>query len=165
MTADSVLKPYYLAHAERYNWPRRVDLSRIDVAGQKLADSVYTLLENGTNFDSLAAEFNSEKDLKEKAGEWGMYPDSSNALAAEAFGMKAGEFSKPERYNGTFSIIRVNKFVPPEPKTFEEARGEVSAQYQEYESNRLRTEWMERLRNEFGVKINQKTFDEVISKK
>ncbi len=164
-TTDSVLKPYYEAHADSYTWPKRVDLSRIQVADKKLADSVYTMLQNGANFDTLAARFNMVKALRDTAGEWGLFADSTNALALKAFGMQAGQYSEPVAYDGTFSIIKVNKFVPPERKTFEEARGEVSAQYQDYESHKLRTDWMERLKKEFGVTVNQKTFDELVSKK
>ncbi len=164
-TTDSVLKPYFQAHADRYTWPRRVDLSRIDVSNQKLADSLYTLLKGGADFDTLVARFDLGKNLREKAGHWGVFADSSNALVIEAFGMQPGQFSKPESFEGSFSIFRVNRFVPPGPKTFEAARGEVSADYQEYESNRLRKEWMDHLRKEFGAKINEKTFDELISAK
>lgn len=163
--SDSVLKPYFLAHASEYVWPRRVDLSMIAVRTQPLADSLQGLLKSGADFDTLAARFDANKELSEKAGHWGLFPDSSNALAIEAFRMKAGEFSAPKLYEGLWSIVKVNKFVPPEPKTFEEARGEVSADYQQYESNKLQTEWLHRLRQEFGVKVYQKTFDELVSKK
>lgn len=164
-TTDSVLKPYYLAHANRYMWPRRVDLSRMDFGTIGLADSVYGLLQKGENFDTLATKLSFSKDLREKHGHWGLFPDSSNVLAISGFKMKKGEFSKPEHYDGTFSIIKVNDFVPPEPKSFEAARGQVSADYQEYESNKLRTEWMDSLRKEFGVAIHEKTFDELLSRK
>ncbi len=163
--SDSVLKPYFHAHASKYVWPRRADLSKIAVKTRPLADSLHTLLQNGANFDTLAARFDVNKKLSADAGHWGLFPDSTNALAIDAFRMKAGEVSAPIFYDGEYSIIRVNKFVPPEPKTFEEARGEVSADYQQYESNRLQSEWLKNLRQEFGVKIHQKTFDELLSKK
>ena len=162
--SDSVLKPYFLAHASKYVWPRRADLSKIGVSTRPLADSLYGLLQKGANFDTLAARFDVNKELKKEAGHWGLFPDSTNALAIAAFRMKEGEFSAPIFYDGLYSIVKVNKFVPPEPKTFEEARGEVSADYQQYESNKLQTEWLDRLRQEFGVKIYEKTFDELVSK-
>lgn len=163
--SDSVLKPYYLAHAAEYVWPRRVDLSMIEVGTKTLADSLYGMLKKGASFDTLASKFNVNTDLKNKDGRWGLFPDSSNALAIRAFKMKTGEYSEPEPYKGRYSIVKVNKFVPPGPKTFEEARGEVSADYQQYESNRLRSEWLRHLRKEFGVKVYEKTFDELVAKK
>lgn len=163
-TSDSVLKPYYEAHAASYTWPRRVDLGRIVFPDKKIADSVYAMLQNGADFDTLAARFNSNKELKDKAGEWGLFADSASTIVTQAFGMKAGEYCKPELYEGAYTIIKVKRFVPAGPKTFEEARGEVSAEYQDYESHKLRTEWMKRLREEFGVKVNQKTFDELVAK-
>ncbi len=163
--SDSVLKPYYLAHAGEYRWPRRVDLSMINVGTKTLADSLYGALKKGADFDTLASKFALNMMLKKDGGHWGLFPDSSNALVIKAFKMKPGEISEPESYEGLYSIVKVNRYVPPGPKTFEEARGEVSADYQQYEADRLRSEWLRRLRKEFGVKIYEKTFDELVAKK
>ncbi len=163
-TSDSVLKPYFESHAGQYVWPRRADLSRIEVGTVALADSLHGLLERGTDFDTLASRFDTDINLKEKNGHWGLFADSSNALAIMAFGMKTGEFSDPVRFENGFSIIRVNDFVPPQPKTFEEARAEVSSNYQEYESKKLQDEWLRNLRDEFGVKIHEKTFHALLAR-
>ncbi len=164
VTSDSVLKPYFESHADKYVWPKRVDLSRIEVGTAAIADSVHKQLQSGANFDTLASKYNTAKELKDKDGHWGLFADSSNTLATVAFRMKEGDFSQPVNYEGSYSIVRVNAFVPPQPKTFEEARGEVSSDYQEYESKRLQSEWIQSLRSEFGVKIDEKTFHELLAK-
>ncbi len=164
VATDSVLKPYFQKDPAKFMWPRRVDLSMIKVGSMALADSLHGLLVRGADFDTLASRFCTGKDLREKAGHWGLFADSTNSLVIVAFGMKVGEFSGPVRFNGEFSIIKVNGFVPPQPKTFEEARAEVSSDYQEYESKKLQNEWLEGLRKEFGVKIDEKTFHELVAK-
>lgn len=79
--------------------------------------------------------------------------------------MKEGEISKPIKYENGYSIIRLNKFVPAAPKTFEEARAEVSSDYQEAESKTLQSEWLENLRKKFGVQIDDKMFRDLLAQK
>jgi len=165
VVTDSVLKPYYFEHIAAYQWPPRVDLSEIFVYSDSLAKSLYDSLLNGANFDSLAVHYTQRPGMKEKSGHYGLFADSSNILASEAFKMKEGEISKPIRFEGGYSILRVNRFVPAGPKTFEEARGEVASDYQDYQSKRLQAEWLQSLKKEFGVEVEQKTFDELIAQK
>ncbi len=164
-TSDSLLKPYYFAHINRYYWPRRVDLSEIHVATDSAAKAIYKMLKDGDNFDTLAARYNKSPRLVKDDGHAGLFPDSSNALAIKAFTMKDGEFSEPLLYDYGYSIIKVNRFVSSQPKTFEEARGEVSSDYQDIESRRVQKAWLERLRTEFGVKVYEKRFRELLAGK
>ncbi len=164
-TTDSVLKPYYFDHSDRYYWPKRVDLSEIHVLSDSLANYIYDSLKSGGEFDSLAAKYTRRPGLAEKGGHWGLFADSANALATTAMTMKVGEISKPTRFEDGYSIIKVNGFVPPEQKTFEEARGEVSSDYQEAESKEIQNEWLEKLKKEFGVTIDDKTFRELLAQK
>ena len=162
--SDSVLKPYYFDHVDKYYWPKRVDLSEIHVATDTLADSIYTALQGGADFDSLAAKYSKPSGSEAKDGHWGVFVDSTNALVIGAFSMKPGEIGRPTRYEDKYWVIKVNRFVDPEPKTFEEAKGEVSSDYQETESKKIQNDWMENLKKEFGVKIDEKVFRELAAR-
>jgi len=162
---DSALKPYYFDHIDKYYWPKRVDLSEIHVSSDSLATFLYDSLKNGGDFDSLAVKYTTRPDMAKQNGHWGLFADSANALATMAMTMKEGEVSKPTRFEGGYSIIKVDKFVPPQPKTFEEARGEVSSDFQEMESKKIQNEWLESLKKEFGVTIDDKTFHDLLAKK
>ena len=160
---DSLLKPYYFAHIDRYYWPERADISEIHVSSDSAASAIYKMLENGDSFDTLAARYNQSPALAHADGRLGLVVDSTSALAIQAFDMKEGDYSRPIPYAYGFSIIKVNKFVPSEPKTFDEARGEVSSDYQDVESKRIQSDWLETLRKEFGVKIYEKKFHELLA--
>lgn len=164
-STDSVLKPYYFDHINRYYWPRRVDLSEIQVLDDSLANFIYDSLNAGGNFDSLAAHYTKRVGMAAKDGQWDLLADSSNALSIAGLSMKEGEVSKPIKYENGYSIIRLNKFVPSAPKTFEEARAEVSSDYQETESKTIQSEWLDGLRKRFGVQIDDKTFRELLAQK
>ncbi|MGO9480282.1 MAG: peptidylprolyl isomerase [Candidatus Kryptoniota bacterium] len=161
---DSALKPYYIKNVDKYYWPKRVDLSEIQVGSDSLAEFIYDSLKNGGDFDSLATKYTMRPDMAKQDGHWGLFADSANALATMAMTMKEGEISKPAKFESGYSIIRVNKFVPQQPKTFEEARGEVSSDYQDSESKEIQSEWLEKLKEEFGVSIDDKTFHELLAK-
>ncbi len=163
--SDSVLKPYYFDHLAKYYWPKRVDLSEIQVFNDSLANAILNMLKNGADFDSLAAKYTKRPGYAAKDGRWGLLSDSANALSEAAFKMREGNFAGPIQFEGGLSIIKVNKFVPSQPKTFEEARGEVASDYQEAESKQIQNEWLEKLRKEFGVKIYEKTFQELTAQK
>ncbi|HUI28675.1 MAG TPA: peptidylprolyl isomerase [Candidatus Acidoferrales bacterium] len=164
-STDSVLKPYYFDHINKYYWPNRIDLSEIQVLTDSLANFIYDSLKAGGDFDSLAVKYTKRQGMVEKDGHWGLVADSTNALSMAAMKMKEGEFGKPINFENGYSIIRVNKFVPSGPKTFEEARPEVSADYQEAESKEVQKEWIESLRKRFGVQIDDKTFRELLAGK
>jgi peptidyl-prolyl cis-trans isomerase SurA len=165
VSSDSVLKPYYFDHINRYYWPNRVDLSEIQVPSDSLANFIFSSLNAGGNFDSLAVKYSQRVGTPAQDGHWGLFADSANALSVAALSMKEGEFSKPIKYENGYSIIRVNKFVPSAPKTFEEARAEVSSDYQEAESKAIQNQWLESLRKRFGVEVYDKTFQELIAQK
>ncbi|MBN1448193.1 MAG: hypothetical protein JXA28_09710, partial [Bacteroidetes bacterium] len=53
------------------------------------------------------------------------------------------------------SIIKVTDKDKAREKTFEEAQSEVSSRFQEYESKRLEREWIQGLKDKFGVEIDE----------
>jgi peptidyl-prolyl cis-trans isomerase SurA len=165
LSTDSVLKPYYFDHISKYYWPNRVDLSEIQVYSDSLAKFVYDSLKAGGNFDSLAAKYTRRAGMAAKDGQWGLFADSANALSIAALQLKEGEFTMPIKYENGYSIVRLNKLVPSAPKTFEEARADVSADYQEAQSKAVQNQWLDGLRKQFGVQIDEKTFRELLAEK
>ena len=73
---------------------------------------------------------------------------------------KAGNLSAIEINNkdGSSNFMKIEKVIPPTPKTLQEARGYVVADYQDH----LEREWVEELRKTYKVEINQKVFDSMI---
>jgi peptidyl-prolyl cis-trans isomerase SurA len=65
--------------------------------------------------------------------------------------LAVGSVSKPIPFRSTYSIVRLNKRESARQKTFEEAGSEVSSTFQEAESKRLETEWLQGLRQRYPV--------------
>lgn len=71
--------------------------------------------------------------------------------AKQADSLTVGSASNPFPYRSTYSIVRLNKREAARQKTFEEAGGELSSAFQEAESKRLESEWLQGLRQRYPV--------------
>jgi len=73
---------------------------------------------------------------------------------------KVGNVSPIEisKKDGSSNFMKIEKVIPPTPKTLQEARGYVVADYQDH----LEREWVEELRKTYKVEINQKVFDSMV---
>jgi len=56
------------------------------------------------------------------------------------------------------SVVFIKKIIPPGIMTFEQARGLVASDYQDY----LEKEWVQQLRKKYPVKVNEKVLNKLI---
>ena len=141
------LANYYQQTKDNYNWPDRVEYSEIFSRNDSLINKYYSMLQGGANFDSLAIKYTERPGFKEKAGHYDLEDVKHSELATEANMLqKAGDFSKPIKYSGGYSIVMLIKKDPSHLKTFEEAKPEVSGAFQEAESKRLENNYIESLK-------------------
>ena len=63
-------------------------------------------------------------------------------------------------HNNQVVFVDVHNVLPAGPKSLDEAKGLVTADYQ----SSLEKEWIEQLRSKYAVKINQDVVDSVANK-
>ena len=71
--------------------------------------------------------------------------------ARHADSLTVGGVSNPFATRGMYSVVRLDKREPARQKTFDEAGGELSSAFQEAESKRLESEWIQGLRQRYPV--------------
>jgi len=71
--------------------------------------------------------------------------------AKQADSLTVGDFSEPFHLKGNYVIVQLNGRDPARLKTFEEAGPEVSTAFQDYESKRIESLWLEELRQKYPV--------------
>ena len=131
---DSIqAKKYWNANKEKYRTKQKYAFSELFLNSAHLRDSVYAALKNGTPFDELLKKWGKQG----VNGSRSLSADESPLAAAAARIDKAGNYAEPLENNGGWSIIRLDANLPPRIKTFEEAKGEVSAAVQEIETGRI----------------------------
>jgi hypothetical protein len=75
----------------------------------------------------------------------------SDERATKSDSLKAGGVTPPFLMKGVFEVVRLNGREASRLKTFEEAQAEVSGQYQDSESERLKDAWLKGLRAKYPV--------------
>jgi peptidyl-prolyl cis-trans isomerase SurA len=62
--------------------------------------------------------------------------------------------------DGRFYSVTVEKSLPAGPKALSETRGQATSDYQSY----LEKEWLNQLRTQYPVKVNQAEVDKLVTK-
>jgi peptidyl-prolyl cis-trans isomerase SurA len=157
---------YYEKHKQEYTWPNRVDFSEIFSRSDSAINVYYTKLQNGANFDTLASQYTERAGFKKTAGDWGLQDvDSSDITKKANMLSRPGEYTKPFKTEGGYSIVKLNEKDPARLKTFSEAKAEVSGAYQEMESKKLENDYLQSLDKEFQPKIYYDKLEEAFKAK
>ena len=169
---DSAMRAYFEEHKDDFKFQRRVEISEIWVKSDSLSKEIHKMLTDTLDskkakgkkskkidkklqrptFEELAEKYTEREGYKEKKGLWKPLSEYDNVLATLAFELGVGGLSAPRPFEGGYSIIKVNRFIDPCNKTYEEALSELSSKFQEYETKRLEGLWLDSLKTIFPVK-------------
>ena len=155
------LSTFYQTVKGNYNWEKRAQVHQFTIRPQGL-DKVGQIIEFARTHtaEEVIAQFNSEDQELVIAKEQLLEPGRSTAL--DNMEWKAGAVSNVDvnRRDNSVSFFKIEAILPPSPKTLDEARGYVIADYQDY----LEKKWVDELRTRYSVKINKKEFDKLVKK-
>ncbi len=142
------LHQFYLGHQNQFMWGDRAGYDVYTVDNAKDAKAVMKMLKKGKNQDEIRGALNNgtalgvqiESSMKEKGDE---------PLLAKT-DWKTGIYG-PYENGGQYKVVNIKEIRPSEPKAFNEARGLITAAYQNY----LEKQWVDSLRNDHDVVINE----------
>lgn len=144
------LRAFYEKNKNNYLWDERAEVTLYKCANDKIAKEVRNMI--GKN--------KTEKEITEvinKTSQLNVIPESITYLKGENKNVdgnwKEGVAStdiKDEKDNKV-TVLVVNKIVPKSPKKLAEAKGLITADYQNY----LEKEWLAYLKNKYTVKVNE----------
>lgn len=152
-TDSTSIQNYYDAHQDKYLFPKRIDAIVASSVKQKTLKKVSKLLKKGLSLDEIKVEVNTNDDIQIIFTSDIM--DESHQALPEEFLFQKG-ISKIYNHNNGYVVVKVNDILPETKKTFEEAKGLVISDYQNYKEET----WLKGLSNKFKVVIN----DEVLNK-
>mgnify|MGYP001828633221 CR=1 FL=1 len=154
-SSDSTeVKNYFEAHKENYYTPRRIDAVVASAAKQKSIKKVAKLLEQGMDVDKIKKLVNSNDKIEVVFSSEIMNADHQ-ALPKD-YEFKTG-VSNVFKHNDAFVVIKGNEILPKALKTFEEAKGAVISDYQEYKE----ANWVKELSEKYKIVVNQAALDKV----
>ncbi len=152
---DSVgLKAFYETQKNKYQWKTRVNSEIYSSRDKETMNKVLAMLKKGKTPKDVKDKFNTEQVLNVMLYE-GTYEEGDSALPQGTkmeLGL-SGITNKGEYY----FITKVNKVLPAGPKSLEECKGKLVNDYQQY----LEQNWVDELKKEFTVKVNQDVFETI----
>ena len=150
------LREYYTKNKNNYLWDERADVTTYKCADEKIAKEVRSMLKKNK----------AEKDLVDavnKTSQLNVINESITYLKGEnkdvdanwKQGVVATDIKDPK--DNKITILVINKLMPKTPKTIAEAKGIITADYQNY----LEKEWLSYLKNKYTVKVNDDVLNTV----
>lgn len=152
---DSVgLKAFYETQKNKYQWKNRVTSEIYSSRDKETMNKVLAMLKKGKTPKDVKDKFNTEQVLNVMLYE-GTYEEGDSALP-QGTKMELGlsEITNKGEY---YFITKVNKVLPAGAKSLEECKGKLVNDYQQY----LEQNWVDELKKEFTVKVNQDVFETV----
>ncbi len=152
---------YWEKNKEDYKLPERVAFSEIFSTRDSLINKYYKLLQDGADFDSLAALYTERPGKKIAKGRYDLQDVEFSDFTRHANKIKnVGEYTEPVPFSGGYSIFKLNEREPARLKTFEEARAEVSSKFQEMQSKKLEEDYTSSLEKRYQPVIYYETLND-----
>ena len=142
------LKNYYDQHSSDFMWDTRLDASIYTFSDTSYVRLARTLASEGKSDDEVLTAINKDS-LNVLKIERKKFQSKDNSLIDSIKWKKGISENKIEKGKTVFVVVHDK--VEPEPKTFDEARGLITAGYQEY----LEKEWIKELKAKYPVVIHE----------
>ena len=141
------LEAFHAANRDRFMWETRYEADIYDCATPAVAKQVRGLLRKGTRGADLMKAVNksSALDLEIDAGIFTL--EQKPYLRS----LDKPGLSPDITFDGRVKIVDLKRIMPPAPKELDEARGAITAAYQD----ELEQNWVQELRNKFVVKVDR----------
>ncbi len=145
------LREFFENNIENYMWNDRFDVEIYTFNSEKAAKAgrkqIRRAQRRDISHDELMKTFNSSSQL-EVSSEKGLMETEQNPLLSETDTRRG--VSNVIKSGNNFAVVRVNEFLPSQPKKMNEVRGLVIADYQNY----LEKKWVKELRSKYEYIVN-----------
>ncbi len=159
------LKEFYEKTKNKYLWDNRVAATIFKTKDEKTAKKLQKIIETqqkkNLTDDEILDIINKKDSTAATIDVKGIFTKEENETLNNLD--KSYHLFSPDKNNTPLLIvkdnmvIKITKFLPPEPKDLKDVKGLVIADYQ----NTLENEWIEQLRKEYEVTINQPVLIEI----
>jgi peptidyl-prolyl cis-trans isomerase SurA len=141
-------KAFYEKNKMNYMWDERADASVYTCADDKIAKQVRTMMKKKKTEKEIVAEVNKNSQLNLQV-ESRIFNKGENEYVDKNWNPGVSADMK-DKDNKTVIVV-VNKLLKPEPKSYQDSKGMVTADYQSY----LEKEWLEALKKKYPVTIDK----------
>jgi peptidyl-prolyl cis-trans isomerase SurA len=140
------LKEFYEKNKNNYMYEQRSDASVFSAANAKIAEEARKMIEKGKTDKEILEKLNKESQLNLTIDSK-IFNKGENSQVDANWAPGLSPVKEAEK---KFVFVRVNKILPPSPKTLSEARGAATSDYQNY----LEKSWIDSLKKKYPVNIH-----------
>ena len=147
------LQKFHDINKDKYNWKTRLDINVASSTNMDMVKKAKKLLKDKSP-EEIKKELNTTDVVNIMASN-GTFEEGNDFIpknTKQAVGIS--EIIKSGEY---YFVSKINKIIPAGNKTLEECKGKVINDYQQY----LEENWVNDLKKEYTVKINQQVFEKV----
>ncbi len=148
------LRNYYDSHQKDFMWDTRLDASIYTVNDTAYVETIRSLITQGRSDEEIEREIHNDS-LKVVRIERKKFQENENTVI-DGIKWKKGLTDSQKKGNKVV-FVRVYEKLSPEPKSFDEARGLVTAGYQE----ELEKQWIEELRARYPVVVHEEVLESI----
>lgn len=153
--SDAVLRRIFDHEKYKLREPERRTVREIFQKTEDGINEVCKLAVKGRDFKELEAKYQQNKETRTN-GIIGPFRKGPNGkLGENAFSMKVGEISKPFKYRGGYSIIKLLSVEPERMKSFEEAKEQIENKYIEENKDQFISKWYAKIADKYKIEIRQ----------
>jgi peptidyl-prolyl cis-trans isomerase SurA len=152
------LEAFYNANKDKFMWGERLEADIFYCKDEAIAAKTRKIVEKGLkkgyNVDEIQKQINTDSQLNLKVVS-GKFSKGDNKII-DSIDWNVG-LTKNQNVDNQIVFVNVKRKIAPEPKTLKEARGVVTAEYQ----NQLEKEWLKELKAKYPVNINREVLKTV----
>ncbi len=143
------LQKFYENNTQNYIWDTRIDAVIVTSTKKASAKKACKLLSGNKNVETIKTT------VKGIVVSEGIF-EKSDKEVPQKLKLKIG-VSKIYKQNNQYVIVKINKVLTPSQKEFDEVKGRVINDYQEY----IEKDWLQKLKVKYPVHINQSILEKV----
>jgi len=150
------LKEYYSKNKNNFLWDERAEVTMYNCTNDKIAKDVRGLLKKNKTEKEIVETVNKTSQLNVSAESITYLKGENKSVDANwKQGVAAADIKDTK--DNKIIVLVVNKLIEKTPKTIAEAKGMITADYQNY----LEKEWLSYLKNKYSVKVNEEVLNTV----
>lgn len=151
MRDTSGLKAFYESDKDNYLWNERVEAEVYECGSMRIAQQTGVLLKSDSLTSSQIVELTNESSALNVKFRKGKFDTTKTGFISAATTPLTVGVNNVYEYDSKFYVVKVIEKIPAGPKKFDEAKGAITSDYQNY----LEAEWMKEIEGKHKLVVNR----------
>jgi peptidyl-prolyl cis-trans isomerase SurA len=151
------LQSFYNDLKTKPTWKKRADVVIVSSTNMDVMKKALAMIKKGKSAQEIKDKLNTKDVVNVMVSQKMLEEGSDEIPSTTKFETGISDITKKGDY---YFVTQINKTIPAGDKTLDECKGKIVNEYQQY----LEQNWVNELKKEFNVKVNQDVFQKVKQK-